>query len=91
MLYPFFRVQECFHRQWEQAFVGGGEGGGRDLQTIVVCRCCREASQATISPNYNVKYPKDAHVRSVKIYPVHKIVLQDLCQNLQLHKVLVNK
>ncbi len=27
----------------------GKRGGGRVLQTIVVCRCCREASQATIS------------------------------------------
>ncbi len=29
MLSPFFRLQECFHRRWEQAFVGGGEGGGK--------------------------------------------------------------
>jgi hypothetical protein len=28
---------------------GSWEGRGRDLQTIVVCSCCREASQAIIS------------------------------------------
>jgi hypothetical protein len=42
-------------------------------------------------PKYKVMYPEDATVRSVKISSVHKIVLQDLCQNLQLYKILVNK
>jgi hypothetical protein len=32
--FPTQRVQECFHRLWEQAFVGGGEGGGRVLQGL---------------------------------------------------------
>jgi hypothetical protein len=39
-------------RSWEV-----GWEGGRDLQTIVVCRCCREASQATISSVMLLSFP----------------------------------
>jgi hypothetical protein len=53
-------------------------------------RCSTSLSQPP-SSKIKVMYPEDASVRSVKISPVHKIVLQGLCQNLQPYKVLVNK
>ncbi len=51
----------------------------------------KSETQDPLPPKYKVKYPEDASVRSVKISPAHKIVLQGLCQNLQPFKVLVNK
>ncbi len=42
-------------------------------------------------PKYNIMYPVDARVQTVKIPPVQKIVLRGICQNLQPYKVLANK
>jgi hypothetical protein len=42
-------------------------------------------------PKYNVMYPVDARGRTVKIPPVHKIVLPGLYQDLQPYKVFANK
>jgi hypothetical protein len=54
----------------------------------------KSQSQKPRSPllqNINVMYFVDARVQTVKIPPVHKIVLRGLIQNLQTYKVLVNK
>ncbi len=38
--------------------------------------------RSPLPPEYKVMYPVDAHVRTVKIPPVHKIVLRGVCHNL---------
>jgi hypothetical protein len=50
-----------------------------------------QKQRSPLPPKYKVMYPLDAHVRTVKIPAVHKIVLRGICQNLQPYKVLVSK